>query len=184
MRLIRLKQFAAAVVMLGLAVSAAGAASKEAPKTESPEAAVKRILPDAPVSSVKKTDIEGFYEVVIGENVVYVHLKTGHIFAGNLFTREGKNLTAEVRSRLAADHNRLAAERIKLLTEEDKQKAVKVGSGKHEVIEVTDPDCPFCRKMHEYWAKRPDVTRYVFFLPPDMFSIYDSGESPRALAVG
>lgn len=132
-----------------------------APKEESPEATIRKLFPRLPVSGVKKTDIDGLYEVMADGNVVYIHPKTGHILVGDLYTKEGKNLSAEARTRVAAD-------RFKLLTEADKAKAVKVGNGKHVVIEITDPDCPFCRKMHEYWAKRPDVTRYVFFLPLSM----------------
>lgn len=47
----------------------------------------------------------------------------------------------------------------------DLDKAVKVGTGKTMVIEFTDPDCPFCRKAEEYFQKRNDVTRYIFFKP-------------------
>lgn len=141
-----------------LAASTAFGASKEQAKEEPPEAVIKRLYPKLPASGVKKTEIEDFYEVVADGNVLYINVKTGHVFVGDIFTREGKNLTAEARSRLTA-------ERFKLITDADKAKAVKVGNGKHVVIEITDPDCPFCRKMHEYWGNRPDVTRYVFFLP-------------------
>ncbi|WP_298271075.1 DsbC family protein [Geobacter sp.] len=146
--------------------SAALAASGNGAREDNPEAAIRKLFPRLPVSSVTKTDIDGFYEVVADGNVLYVHLKSGHIFVGDLYTREGRNLTAEARSRFAA-------ERLRLLTDADKKLAVKVGNGKHVVIEVTDPDCPFCRKMHEYWARRPDVTRYVFFLP---LSIHPNAE--------
>lgn len=47
----------------------------------------------------------------------------------------------------------------------DLKKAVKVGSGKTMVIEFTDPDCPFCRKAEAYFQGKPQVTRYIFFLP-------------------
>jgi thiol:disulfide interchange protein DsbC len=43
-------------------------------------------------------------------------------------------------------------------------KAVKIGNGKHQVIEFTDPDCPYCRKAAEY-LKDKDVTKYVFLRP-------------------
>lgn len=144
-----------------LACASITPAAFAAPKEESPEATIRKLFPRLPVSSVKKTEIDGLYEVMADGNVVYIHPKSGHILVGDLYSKEGKNLSAEARNRVAAD-------RFKLLTEADKAKAVKVGSGKHVVIEITDPDCPFCRKMHEYWAKRPDVTRYVFFLPLSM----------------
>lgn len=145
-------------LMACLVAQSAFAAPKESSKAESPEAAIKRFFPRLPATGVKKTDVEGLYEVVADGNVIYVNVKTGHLFVGDLFTKEGRNLTAEARTRLTA-------ERYKLITDADKEKAVKVGNGKHVVIEITDPDCPFCRKMHEYWGNRPDVTRYVFFLP-------------------
>lgn len=158
MRLKQLRLMGTLSLAACLAASAAFAAPKGPAKEETPEAAIKRLFPKLPASGVKKTDIDGFYEVVADGNVLYVNVKTGHVFVGDLFTREGKNLTAEARTRLTAD-------RYKLITDADKEKAVKVGNGKHVVIEITDPDCPFCRKMHEYWGNRPDVTRYVFFLP-------------------
>ena len=47
----------------------------------------------------------------------------------------------------------------------DLNKAVKIGSGRIMVIEFTDPDCPFCRKAEAYFAGKPEVTRYIFFIP-------------------
>jgi thiol:disulfide interchange protein DsbC len=47
----------------------------------------------------------------------------------------------------------------------DLNKAVKVGSGKVMVIEFTDPECPFCRRAEVYFQGKPQVTRYIFFLP-------------------
>jgi len=49
----------------------------------------------------------------------------------------------------------------------DLSKAVRIGSGSKTVIEFTDPDCPFCRQASRYLDGRPDVTRYVFFVPLD-----------------
>jgi thiol:disulfide interchange protein DsbC len=42
---------------------------------------------------------------------------------------------------------------------------LKIGNGPHQVIEVTDPDCPYCRKGSHFFNSRNDVTRYVFFMP-------------------
>jgi len=47
----------------------------------------------------------------------------------------------------------------------DLGKAVKVGSGRVMVIEFTDPDCSFCRKAESYFQGKPQVTRYIIFLP-------------------
>ena len=33
------------------------------------------------------------------------------------------------------------------------------------MIEITDPDCTYCRQASAYLSARNDVTRYVFFFP-------------------
>lgn len=43
-------------------------------------------------------------------------------------------------------------------------KAIKIGSGPRVVIEFSDPDCFFSRRMVIYWNLRRDVTRYVFLV--------------------
>jgi thiol:disulfide interchange protein DsbC len=47
----------------------------------------------------------------------------------------------------------------------DFSKAITIGNGPKQVIEFTDPDCPFCRKASKYFDGRTDVTRHVFFYP-------------------
>jgi len=43
-------------------------------------------------------------------------------------------------------------------------KAIRIGTGRHVVIEVSDPDCRFSRRMAGYWNLRKDVTRYIFLV--------------------
>lgn len=47
----------------------------------------------------------------------------------------------------------------------DFSKAIVIGSGPKQVVEFTDPDCPFCRKAAIYFAGRSDITQYIFFWP-------------------
>jgi len=44
------------------------------------------------------------------------------------------------------------------------QKAIRIGTGRQVVIEVSDPDCRVSRRMVRYWDMRQDVTRYVFLV--------------------
>lgn len=44
-------------------------------------------------------------------------------------------------------------------------KSITIGNGPKEVVEFTDPDCPYCRKASKYFDGRSDVTRHVFFYP-------------------
>ncbi|HEY6871543.1 MAG TPA: hypothetical protein VI298_02325 [Geobacteraceae bacterium] len=43
-------------------------------------------------------------------------------------------------------------------------KSIRIGSGSHVVVEVSDPDCRFSRRMSRYWNMRTDVTRYIFLV--------------------
>jgi len=122
---------------------------------DSPAESLKKDYPNLYFEGIKETEIKGLYEVVSGLNVFYYHPKTGYIFLGEIHTKDGKNLTTE---RI----NELISTKIKNLPLD---KAIKIGNGKNTVIEFTDPDCPFCRKASEYFRKRDDVTRYVFFFP-------------------
>ncbi|MGA7828959.1 MAG: DsbC family protein [Geobacteraceae bacterium] len=113
------------------------------------------MFPRLKYNSFTKTDITGLYEVIADGKIVYFYPKTGYIIVGDIYTKEGRNLTQE----------RAMTERYKLLTPEDLKKAIKIGNGKNIVVEITDPDCPHCRRMHAYWNMRHDVTRYIFFKP-------------------
>jgi thiol:disulfide interchange protein DsbC len=136
----------------------AGAASFAATKMISPEAELQKHFPKLRYKSIVKSDIDGFYEILTSDRIIYFHPESGYLFIGEIVNKEGRSLTME----------RYSEERYKLLTADDLNKAIKIGSGKNKVVEVTDPDCTFCRKMHVYWNMRQDVTRYVFFKPLDM----------------
>ena len=120
-----------------------------------PEESFRKNFPDIPVESVTPTDILGVYEIVAGGRIAYYAPGPEYLIIGEIVTKERKNLTQ-------ARTTELQGKKFKDLPLE---KAVKIGSGPHTVIEITDPDCPFCRKASDYFATRNDVTRYVFFYP-------------------
>ncbi|HOP39520.1 MAG TPA: DsbC family protein [Geobacteraceae bacterium] len=147
------------VVCLALILFVTGAVDvAAAPKSMKPQDALRKAFPKLKFTNFSKTDIPGLYEVITNGRVIYFHPRTGYLFIGDIVTKDGRSLTRE----------RAAGERYKQLTADDLKKAIKVGSGKNIVVEVTDPDCPYCRKMHAYWNTRNDVTRYIFFKPLDM----------------
>lgn len=119
------------------------------------ETALRQLFPRFEVTAVHSTPVEGLFEVVAGDNVVYFAPATGHLLFGELWSKEGVSLTA-------ARKERLLAEKVARLPLD---RAVRIGFGPTVVIEVTDPDCPFCRMGSDYLKTRSDVTRYVFFHP-------------------
>jgi thiol:disulfide interchange protein DsbC len=120
-----------------------------------PEESFRKSFPDIPLESVTPTAIPGLYEIVSGGKIAYYAPGPEYLIIGEIVTKEKKNLTQERSSELQG----------KKFKDLPLEKAVKIGSGSHTVIEITDPDCPFCRKASDYFGKRNDVTRYVFFYP-------------------
>ncbi|MDY0268964.1 DsbC family protein [Trichloromonas sp.] len=143
------------LLVLGI-VSAVAAASDEAPAQVAET--LKKTYPKLEFQKIFTSPIAGLYEVAAGGKILYFAPKTGHMLAGELWTKDSVNLSKE---RLG----KLMGEKLKLLP---LNKAIKIGTGKNTVIEVTDPDCIFCRKGSDFFAQRKDVTRYIFFLPLKM----------------
>lgn len=111
-------------------------------------------FPNLTIDGFAPSPVEGIFEVTAGNQVFYFSPQ-GYLFFGEVWSKEGKNLTAERREQLAAE----AIRKLPLV------QAVKIGNGPTKVIEFTDPDCPYCRKTDDFLAKRKDVTRYVFLFP-------------------
>lgn len=129
------------------------------------EKKLKASFPDIAFDSVRESPVKGIYEVVAGRNIYYFAPKESIIIAGQMFDKTKKNLTAGRMEELSAKFDEKIALKAKEL---NLDKAVKTGSGKHIVIEFTDPDCPFCRKAAAFFESRTDVTKYTFFVPLPM----------------
>jgi thiol:disulfide interchange protein DsbC len=114
-----------------------------------------KAFPKAPVNGIKPTPINDLYEIESGDNIFYYCPKSENIILGEIYTKEGRDLTAESRNAIIE----------KKAASIDTSKAIKLGSGRNIVIEFTDPDCPFCRKSYDYWKTKNDITHYVFLTP-------------------
>jgi len=114
----------------------------------------------------KLSEETGLYEVIVGGEVFYFSPK-GYMFVGRILTADGRDLTRE---KLV----KVQAERVKTMP---LSKALKIGNGPNTVIEFTDPDCPYCRKVNTYLSSRNDLTRYIFLFPLPMHP-----DAPRKVA--
>ena len=114
--------------------------------------------PNLHVGEIRPSAIPGLYELEIGADIVYFFPEKELVVFGEIWTKEGKSLTALRREELTA----------KRLANIPLDKGIKIGSGANVVIEFTDPDCPYCREASAYLEKRSDTTRYVYFLPLPM----------------
>jgi thiol:disulfide interchange protein DsbC len=133
-------------------------AARQSAPTDAVASALARYYPKIQFKQITPTPVAGVYEVVVENNdIVYFSPASGHIFFGELWSADARNLTQESKDRLMSAK----------VDEFPLDKAIKIGDGPNQVIEVTDPDCPFCRQSEQYFAARDDVTRYIFLFPLD-----------------
>lgn len=104
--------------------------------------------------------VEGpIYQAIAGGRVVYFAPKSGHLLFAAVYDRNGVNVTA-----LAQDMS--ARKRLGVI---DPKQALVIGpAGAPQVIEFTDPDCPYCQALDRYWqaksAEGKRVQRLIYFV--------------------
>jgi thiol:disulfide interchange protein DsbC len=140
------------VILFSVALAIMSATSIEA---ATPEESFRKSYPNVRVDSIKPAVVNGLYEILSGSRIFYYVPGPEYIISGIITTKEGRNLTQERVTEILA----------KNLKELPLEKALKIGTGSHTVIEITDPDCPYCRQASAYLSGRKDLTRYVFFFP-------------------
>ena len=116
-------------------------------------------FPPLSVDEIHETAISGVYEVVSEDQIFYYAPESHQLLTGSLMAMTDK-----------ATWKNLTDERIQQIMEErikniSLKEALVIGNGPHTVIEVTDPDCSYCRKGSNFFRGRTDVTRYIFFKP-------------------
>jgi len=124
-------------------------------RAASPEESLRKSFPNLRADGIRPAGVNGLYEVVSGNRVLYYAPGPEYLIYGPMVTREGRNLTEE----RALEIMEQGLKKVSL------EKAIRVGAGPHQVIEITDPDCPYCRTASVFLSKRNDVTRHVFFFP-------------------
>jgi thiol:disulfide interchange protein DsbC len=117
-----------------------------------PRESLKTSFPNLTVTDFRESVIPGLYEVVAGDQIIYWS-STGHMVFGEIWTKEGKSLTAERREEIARA----------MLRDLPLDKAIVIGNGPHQTVEFIDPDCPYCHPTEKFLSQRTDVTRHIFF---------------------
>ena len=129
--------------------------SAESGAAASPEETFRISFPKIHADSIRPAGVPGLYEVVSGSRILYYAPGPEYLLYGPMITREGRNLTEEREEEILEQ----GLKRVPL------ENAVRIGDGPHQVIEITDPDCTYCRKASLFLSGRKDVTRHVFFFP-------------------
>jgi thiol:disulfide interchange protein DsbC len=127
---------------------------------------LKNLVPNVVVLDIQLSPAKGFWEVYVEsmgrKGLVYVDFPKKHFFSGALISiAEKKNLTQE---RLT-DLNKIDVSQIPL------ENALVMGDQKARirVILFTDPDCPYCAKLHQEMKKiieeRKEIAFYIKLFP-------------------
>ena len=147
-----------AAMIVAAALAAMTAAQAETPK----EAKIKELV--APrmgvgvkVDAVTKTPYADLYEVRVNGDIFYTDENARYMFVGKVVDLLSlKDLTRE-------RTDEIAGIRFSDLPLDAAIKTVK-GNGKRVMAVFEDPNCPYCKKLHETLAQVDNVTIYTFLL--------------------
>ncbi|WP_020678341.1 DsbC family protein [Geopsychrobacter electrodiphilus] len=118
--------------------------------------ALRQDYPKLKFQKVTPGPFAGIYQVVVDESeIVYYVPAGGYLVTGEIWTPDAKNLTQQAKAELMTQKAGLFP----------LDKALVIGKGPHQVIEIVDPDCPYCREGSAFFAGRKDVTRYIYLFP-------------------
>jgi thiol:disulfide interchange protein DsbC len=163
-------KFLSAIVLIAAVASAHAADSSEKVVRD----AMHSLLPMTKVDEVLKSDLPGFYEVVVSGQVVYVSADGKYLLQGNLYNvAQKKDLTA---ARVAVMREQ-AVQRLP----DAKKMVFTPEHPKHTITVFTDVDCPYCRQFHKQIAeynRQGIAVKYVLF-PLDIHP----GADKKAVAV-
>ena len=124
------------------------------------EASIKKAITpklgtNVTVDSVKKSNILGLYEVVVGDEIFYTDEKVQYLFSGNVFDINlHKNLTQ-------ASLDILHKINFSDLPLDLAFKQVK-GNGKRVVAVFEDPNCGYCKRLRHELQHVDNITIYTF----------------------
>jgi thiol:disulfide interchange protein DsbC len=100
----------------------------------------------------------GVFEVVVGTDVYYTDQSVSYVMVGRLIdTKTRQDVTQARRDELMkVDFAKLPL---------DQAVRLRTGSGARQFVTFEDPNCPYCRKLHNDIRSMKDVTVYVFLYP-------------------
>lgn len=145
-----------------LALSFAPAVHAEDVAIAELRARIAEVDPNFEPDEIRRTPVEGLFEVVSGASVFYMTGDGQYLLRGELVDlADNRNLTAERRQQLI--HRRVeSVGEDSMLVYEPKQ-----GPAQHSITVFTDTSCPYCQRLHvgllELLEQYPVKVRYLMF---------------------
>jgi thiol:disulfide interchange protein DsbC len=148
----------AAFIRNTLAILALALALPALAQEDKVRAALKKVLPDAPIDSIRKTSYGGLYEITIGTDVYYVDEKATFVLMGSLVDLNTKQNVTELRQR---ELQKIDFASLPL----DRAFKIVRGNGLRKVAIFEDPNCGYCKRFERDLLGVSDITVYVFMYP-------------------
>ena len=122
--------------------------------------AIQKLVQDRKIEALEKAPIDGYYQAVVGSQLLYVSADGRYVLQGNLYDADARiDLTA---ARLA----RVNVAKLDAYPESKRISFKPTSKPKYKVTVFTDIDCGYCRKMHSHIAEyneRGIQVDYLFF---------------------
>lgn len=118
----------------------------------------KAMYPNTAFKDIRKSQLSGIYEVVMGDNIAYTDESGRYFIFGHLYDmQEQVDITAKRRqeSRKTEFPTQLLGNALKQVK----------GDGSRLLAVFTDPDCPYCKQLEDELLRLDNVTIYRFLYP-------------------
>jgi len=127
--------------------------------------AIEAILPSTSIKDAFYTDVPGLLGAVLeNDRIIYVYTPKELIFFGELYTKDGVNITTEKHApQNSADASIAAIDLSPLMANASK---VNTGDNEYGFIVFTDPECPYCQRLEDFLMKEK-VDVYNVYTPID-----------------
>lgn len=120
---------------------------------------ISSTFPDIEITSIRKSEVDGLYEVLLGPDLIYASSDGRYILQGDLIDmQEKRNLSEEQRSNTRKG--------ILVGIPADEYIEFAPAKRKYTVYVFTDIDCGYCRRLHKDMSelnKRGIAVRYLAF---------------------
>ncbi|HEX7644364.1 MAG TPA: DsbC family protein [Noviherbaspirillum sp.] len=152
--LIRMKGNLLAAILACCAMSAGAETEVEA---QIHKAIEPRMGKNVKVDEVRKTPYGGLYEIRTNGDIFYTDESASYLFVGKIIDAHNYHDLTKERA------DQLAGIRFADLPLNEAIKTVK-GDGKRVMAIFEDPNCPYCKKLHQTLQSVDNVTVYTFLL--------------------
>lgn len=129
--------------------------------------AIEKILPSTTIKDAFYTEVPGLLGVLLDSDIIiYVYTPKDLIFFGEIYTKDGVNITNEKHSSKNGKDKASGVSSIELSPLMEAGAKISSGDGEYGFIVFTDPDCPYCAQLESFLLKE-NVDVYNVYTPLD-----------------